>query len=223
MKLPKFGNDQAEIVIVCGKSKDETLKKAHEISTKRSDLKVKVLEQKSNGKANAVFEAFELCDGDLIAILDSDLSVDPETLSDFFRIIENGTADFVNGTRLIYGKEKGSMRFLNNIGNIIFQFLISFVIKQKLTDSLCGTKVFKKSYTNYLYRWRNSKIIKDPFGDFDFIFSAAFSGQKILEYPVHYRSRKYGKTQISRFKDGWKLLFYFLSSFVKFNSTNNES
>ena len=87
-------------------------------------MKIQVFQQNGRGKANAVFEAFEHCDGDLIAILDSDLSVDPETLSDFFRIIENGTADFVNGTRLIYGKEKGSMRFLNNIGNIIFQFLL---------------------------------------------------------------------------------------------------
>tara|TARA_Y100000816_G_scaffold64403_1_gene42664 strand:+ start:4899 stop:6221 length:1323 start_codon:yes stop_codon:yes gene_type:complete len=222
-RIPKFENSKNEIVIICGKSKDGTLKKATELITKRNDLNINVLEQQSNGKANAVFEAFEHCNGDLIAILDSDLSVDPETLSDFFEIIENGTADFVNGTRLIYGKEKGSMQFLNNIGNLVFQFLISFVIKQKLTDSLCGTKVFKRSYLEHLYRWRNSKTVKDPFGDFDFIFSAAFSGQKILEYPVHYRSRKYGKTQISRFKDGWKLLFYFLSSFVKFNSTNNES
>ena len=113
------------------------------LQNRYNNLDIKVLEQNSNGKANAVFQGFEKCSGELIAILDSDLSVDPETLVDFFDIIENGSADFINGTRLIYGKEKGSMRFLNNIGNIIFQFLISIVIRQKLTDSLCGTKVFK--------------------------------------------------------------------------------
>jgi hypothetical protein len=219
-RIPKQIYSDLELIIVCGPSKDGTLSKALELQKNNNILEIKVMEQTMNGKANAVFEGFEKCNGELIAILDSDLSVDPETLIDFFEIIENGNADFVNGTRLIYGKEKGSMRFLNNIGNIIFQFLISIVIRQKLTDSLCGTKVFKKSYLEFLNRWRSSKKIKDPFGDFDFIFSAAFSGQKILEYPVHYRSRKYGKTQISRFRDGWKLLFYFISSFVKFNSSN---
>ncbi len=103
------------------------------------------------------------------------------------------------------------MQFLNILGNLLFQFMISLVIKQKLTDSLCGTKVFKKSYLDFLNRWSNSTKINDPFGDFDFIFSAAYSGQKILEYPVHYRSRKYGSTQISRFRDGWRLLFYFIN------------
>ena len=219
-RLPKQIYSESEIIIICGPSKDGTLSKALELQENYKNLEIKVFEQSSNGKANAVFEGFKKCSGELIAILDSDLSVDPETLVDFFDIVENGSADFINGTRLIYGKEKGSMRFLNNIGNIIFQFLISIVIRQKLTDSLCGTKVFKKSYLEFLNRWRNSKKIKDPFGDFDFIFSAAFSGQKILEYPVHYKSRTYGQTQISRFRDGWKLLFYFVSSFVKFNSSN---
>ncbi len=221
-RIPKFANCEIEIVFICGPSRDNTLSKAYEIQNKYNNLDIKVLEQNSNGKANAVFQGFEHCTGELIAILDSDLSVDPESLTDFFEIIESGNADFVNGTRLIYGKEKGSMRFLNNIGNIIFQYLISFVIQQKLTDSLCGTKVFKKSFLEHLNRWRKSKKIKDPFGDFDFIFSAAFTGQKILEYPVHYRTRKYGKTQISRFRDGWKLFFYFISSYIKFNSSNTS-
>ena len=179
-RLPKQIYSELEVIIICGPSKDGTLSKALELQENYKNLEIEVFEQSSNGKANAVFEGFKKCSGELIAILDSDLSVDPETLIDFFDIVENGSADFINGTRLIYGKEKGSMRFLNNIGNIIFQFLISIVIRQKLTDSLCGTKVFKKSYLEFLNRWRNSKTIKDPFGDFDFIFSAAFSGQKFL-------------------------------------------
>ena len=157
---------------------------------------------------------------DLIAILDSDISVDPETLINFFKIIEDGHADFVNGTRLIYGKEKNSMQFLNIIGNLIFQSLISLVIKQKLTDSLCGTKVFKKSYLNFLYRWSEDLIIKDPFGDFDFLFSAAFSGQKILEYPF-YRSRNMEQLNF-RFKDGWTF-WLFINSLINLMSQDETN
>lgn len=215
-RIPNFDSDY-EIIIICGKSADNTLSVAHEIKIKNPEKNIKVLEQDGTGKSNAVFQGISHSSNELIAILDSDISVDPETLTYFFKIIEDGHADFVNGTRLIYGKEKNSMRLLNVVGNLLFQAMISIVIKQKLTDSLCGTKVFKRSYLKHLNHWASSTIIKDPFGDFDFIFSAAYSGQKILEYPVHYRSRKYGSTQISRFRDGWKLLIYFLNSLYKFN------
>ena len=95
------------------------------------------------------------------------------------------------------------------------------VISTKLTDSLCGTKVFKKELIEKMDDWTTELKIKDPFGDFDFIFSSAYSGNKILEYPVHYKARVYGTTQISRFSDGIKLLFYFLNSLIVFNSSKN--
>ena len=160
-----------------------------------------------------------MCIRDRIGILDADLSVDPETLVDFFEIVEKGRADFINGTRLIYKMESGAMRKLNNIGNIFFQFIISILISKKLTDSLCGTKVFKRSLIHNMYKWKKLLTIKDPFGDFDLIFSAAYSGEKILEYPVHYKARTYESTQISRFKDGFKLIFYFFNSLMVFNTS----
>ena len=88
------------------------------------------------------------------------------------------------------------------------EYLIGLIIKKKLTDSLCGTKVFKKEFINKLFWWQNTFKLKDPFGDFDLIFTAAFTGEKIIEYPVHYKSRIYGTTQINRFRDGFKLIFY---------------
>ena len=219
-RIPKFEN--TEIIFSYGKSKDNTLKVMKQITQSNKLFKFKLVKQTKNGKANAVWEALNVVENDLIAILDADISVDPETLSDFFDIIEKNNADFVNGTRLIYDMEKNSMRFLNRIGNRFFQFFISKIIKEALTDSLCGTKVFKKSYLNDLYFWQNIFGKKDPFGDFDLIFAAAYSGQKIVEMPIVYRERKYGTTQIARFKDGFKLLFYLTASFSAFNTSINE-
>ena len=215
-RIPHF-NEEYELVVVYGDSKDKTEEVVLNLENVFPELNIKVLKQSSNGKANAVWEAVEVCDMELIAILDSDQSVDPETLEHFFEILENGNADFVNGTRLIYPMEDKAMRTINTLGNKIFQFLISLVIKQKLTDSLCGTKVFKKSSVKKIKYWQNSLSSKDPFGDFDLIFSAAYAGDKILEYPVHYRARVYGETQISRFRDGFKLIKYFIESFYLFN------
>ena len=216
-RIPKFEN--CEIIFSIGKSSDSTLEVAKNIKVKNTDFNIKLIEQSKNGKANAVWEAITLSSGDVLAILDSDISVDPETLTDFFKIIESNSADFVNGTRLVYEMEKGSMRMINKFGNRLFQFLIGKIINEDLTDSLCGTKVFKKDLIKKIFWWQDNFNLKDPFGDFDLIFAASYTGQKILEYPIHYRTRKYGTTQISRFRDGFKLVKYLSKSFIVFNSS----
>lgn len=220
-RIPKFESEY-EIIFICGESKDKTHDVALDIKKDNPSINIKVIEQVSKGKGPGVLEAFKETSNDLIAILDSDISVEPETLIDFFEIIENRNADFVNGTRFVYKMEEGAMRKLNNVGNIFFQFIISIVISNKLTDSLCGTKVFKRELIQNLYKWQKLLKISDPFGDFDLIFSAAYSGNKIVEYPVHYKSRVYGSTQISRFRDGFKLLIYFINSLLVFKTSNNE-
>ena len=219
-RMPVFEN-HTQFIIVCGKSKDNTEKKALEIKNFYKELDIEVINQSSNGKSNAVWEALELTTGDLIAILDSDLSVDPETLPTFFSIIESNKADFVNGTRLFYKMEEGAMRILNTFGNKFFQSVISFIVPFNITDSLCGTKVFKSKYKEKIYEWKKEVKVNDPFGDFDLLFTAAHCSDKVLEYPVHYRSRIYGSTQISRFRDGYKLIIYFLFSLVTINSSKN--
>ena len=215
-RIPFLG-EETEAIISCGSSEDDTLKVANSLFS--DNLKIKVIEQSKTGKANAVWEALDIASGDLIAILDADISVDPEKLTEFFSVIESNRADFVNGTRLIYPMEKGSMRLINNIGNRAFQLLIALIIRLPLTDSLCGTKVFKRNLYEKIKLWQKTIKIEDPFGDFDLLFSAAYSGEKIVEIPIHYRTRKYGKTQISRFKDGFKLIRYLAKSFYKFNSS----
>lgn len=220
-RIPNF-NSQYEILLVCGQSSDKTLEKAYFLQQKYKNKPIKVIEQKSKGKGPGVLEAIKISNFEIISILDSDLSIDPEKLYEFFEIVEKGRADFINGTRFVYKMEEGAMRKLNSLGNLFFQFIISIVISTKLTDSLCGTKVFKKDLIDQMMKWKSNLLINDPFGDFDFIFSAAYYGNKILEYPVHYRARVYGTTQISRFSDGFKLFFYFINSLIVFNSSKND-
>jgi len=219
-RIPKF--DNCEILIVCGDSTDNTLTTSENIKKEYPDFNITVLEQSGTGKANAVWEALRETSGDVIAILDADISVEPETLTQFFEIIDNNYADFVNGSRLIYQMEADAMRSINKFGNRLFQFLISQVTRTQLTDSLCGTKVFKRDLIEKIFWWQKTFGLKDPFGDFDLIFTASFTGQKISEYPINYKARTYGKTQISRFRDGLKLIRYFLKSFMVFNTSRSK-
>ena len=122
-----------------------------------------VFEQSKNGKANAVWEAIEQAKYDAIAILDADISVDPEELTNFFEVLENTNCDFVNGTRLMYPMEDSAMRYINKIGNRSFQYIISKVIGINLSDTLCGTKIFKRSRIDSIYNWQKNFIYQIHF------------------------------------------------------------
>jgi hypothetical protein len=139
-------------------------------------------------------------------ILDADLTVAPEDLPKFFDAISNGKGEFINGSRLEYQMEKEAMRFLNLLGNKFFSWVFSYLLEQRIRDTLCGTKVlWRKDYEKIL-AGREYFGNFDPFGDFDLLFGAAKLNLKILEVPIRYRERTYGRTQISRFKHGLLLL-----------------
>lgn len=98
------------------------------------------------------------------------------------------------------------MRFLNMIANKSFGMIFTFLLGQRLRDTLCGTKVLRRS--DYLRIAANRDYFGDfdPFGDFDLLFGAARLNLKIMDIPVHYKQRTYGETNISRFRHGLMLL-----------------
>ena len=139
-------------------------------------------------------------------ILDADLTVAPEDLPKFYQAITEGTGEFINGTRLVYPMEKGAMRFLNYWANRTFALIFSFLLNQRFSDTLCGTKVLSKKHYDAIAAGRDYFGEFDPFGDYDLIFGAAKLNLKITEVPIRYADRTYGEPQISRFRDGFLLL-----------------
>ena len=139
-------------------------------------------------------------------ILDADMTVPPEDLLKFYNLISTGNAEFVNGVRLIYPMEEQAMRFLNLLGNKFFSIAFTWLLGQPIRDTLCGTKVLRKSDYQRIIENRAYFGNFDPFGDFDLLFGAAKLNLRILEIPIRYRARKYGETNISRWSHGWLLL-----------------
>ncbi|HJT33890.1 MAG TPA: glycosyltransferase family 2 protein [Pirellulales bacterium] len=169
-------------------------------------LRVKALQQTGRGKADAVRLGIAHASGDLIAILDADLTTPPESLADFYRAYCEGRGDFVNGDRLTLPMERGAMRTLNKLGNRFFARALSHVLETPLTDCLCGTKLFSRRDYQRLIAWRKDFGDRDPFGDFELLFPAAVLGLGIVNLPIRYAARTYGKTNIRRFRDGARLL-----------------
>lgn len=204
-RTPEFGTHQ-EFIFIEGNSVDNTYEEMLRVQTAYPDKDIRVMKQTARGKGNAVREAFDIAKGDILMILDADLTTPPEDMPKFYEALSTGRGEFINGCRLVYPMEKEAMRFLNYLANKFFGWLFSYLLGQRLKDTLCGTKVlFRKDY-ELIKANRHFFGDFDPFGDFDLLFGAAKLNLKITEVIVRYRDREYGSTQISRFRHGLLLI-----------------
>lgn len=216
--LPKFGKWQ-ELIFVEGHSLDNTWEKVQAASKMSQKLlKIRSYKQRGIGKADAVRFGFDKARGELLMILDADLTVPPHELLKFYQVIRNGEGEFVNGSRLVYPMEGGAMRLLNKIGNKAFSLLFTWILGQRFKDTLCGTKVLLKKNYQKISQGRKFFGEFDPFGDYDLIFGAVKQSLKVVEVPIRYRERVYGTTNISRFRHGWLLLMMTWFAFKRFKA-----
>jgi ubiquinone/menaquinone biosynthesis C-methylase UbiE len=204
-RLPRFGTHQ-EIIFVDGHSTDGTVEEVERIIKKYPQQDIKLFVQDGKGKGDAVRKGFAAATGDILMILDADLTMPPEDLPKFYDAIANGKGEFINGSRLVYPMEQKAMRLLNLLGNKFFSMVFTWLLGERIKDTLCGTKVlFRRDYERIATnRWYFGDF--DPFGDFDLLFGASKLNLKILEVPIRYQERTYGTTNINRFEHGWLLL-----------------
>ncbi len=217
-RIPKMGN-KMEVIFIEGNSSDGTWQKIQEIqkkyNSKQKSFIIRSYKQNKKGKAEAVFYGFEKAKNEVLFILDGDLTVSPEELNKFWKKIASGDAEYVNGSRLVYPMDDKAMQFLNFIANKIFSILFSWLLSQKYTDTLCGTKVLTKD--NFLRIKKKNKDLGDfdPFGDFFLIFGSSRLALKMCEIPIRYKARMYGSTQISRFSHGLMLIKMVIFAFFR--------
>jgi len=197
-RIPHMGSYQ-EVIFVNDGSVDCTEEKIKELMA--GDERVRLVSYPlCQGKGHAVRKGFDTAKGDVLMILDADMSVMPEDLPKFFGVFLRDKADFVNGTRMVY-TVKQSMHILHVLGNKIFSLIFTLLLKQRITDTLCGTKaLLKKDYEKIKL---SSKA--DPWGDFDLLLGAAKLGLRIKEMPVRYQKRIYGHSKMQPFKHGFIL------------------
>jgi SAM-dependent methyltransferase len=204
-RLPMMGS-KTELIFVEGHSRDSTFQTIQAEIPLHPSTPSLVFQQTGIGKADAIRLGFEKASGDILMILDADLTVPPEDLPRFYEAITSGIGEFINGVRLVYPMEKEAMQTLNFIGNKLFSMAFSWMLGQPIKDTLCGTKVMWRKDYEQIAANRSYFGDFDPFGDFDLIFGAAKLNRKIVDLPIRYRERVYGTTNISRWKHGFLLL-----------------
>jgi len=215
-RTPQMGRG-TELIFVDGNSSDGTVEAIERHLSGPAADHIRLLHQgDGTGKGDAVRKGFAAATGDVLFVLDADLTVPPEDLPKFYTAIAEGRGEFINGTRLVYPMEGEAMRFLNLLGNKFFSVALSAILAQRLKDTLCGTKVLLRRDYQRIVEGRAFFGDFDPFGDFDLLFGAARQSLKIVEMPIRYRDRTYGETKISRFRHGWLLLRMTAFAYRKF-------
>ena len=192
-----------ELIFVDDCSTDATAARVRELIAAHPERRIKLVSGPGQGKGAAVRAGLEQATGDVLMILDADMTVMPEDLPAFFEAITENKGEFINGSRMVYPLVGDAMRPLNILGNKLFATVFSFLLEQRIKDTLCGTKVVMRhnyakilaarQYFGDIYRW----------GDYDWIFGAAKASLKIVELPIHYVERTAGVTKMTkRFKNG---------------------
>ncbi|SRR6266545_214865 len=204
-RIPDMGRG-TELVFVEGHSRDNTYQAIEQAMAAHPERRCKLFRQSNVGKGDAVRLGFAEASGDIVMILDADLTVPPEDLPRFYEVLRTGKAEFVNGVRLIYPMEQQAMRFLNLVGNKFFSLAFSWLLGQSVKDTLCGTKVMWRADYEGIAANRSYFGDFDPFGDFDLLFGSAKLNLKIVDLPIRYRERTYGTTNIQRWRHGLLLL-----------------
>ncbi|MCA1960638.1 MAG: glycosyltransferase [Desulfomonile sp.] len=204
-RVPEMGSG-VELVFVEGHSRDNTYEAIQAAIAKHPDRNAKLLRQTGEGKGDAVRLGFDHAEGDILMILDADMTVPPEDLPRFYDALVSEKGEFINGVRLVYPLEDRAMRFFNLVGNKLFSAVFSWLLGQPIKDTLCGTKVLWRDQYRRIAANRSYFGTLDPFGDFDLILGAALLNLKILDLPIRYRERRYGETNIRRWKHGALLL-----------------
>lgn len=195
-RIPAMGK-HTEIIFCDDKSEDGTAAEVLRVIQCYPDKDIKLFYGPGICKATNVWTGFEKAQGDILMILDADLTVIPEELPYFFKAIVEGKGEFINGSRLVYPLQGNAMKFFNVVGNKLFSLLFSYIMGQKIKDTLCGTKVlWREDYfriKKYIGQWG----IKDLWGDYDLLFGATKLSLKVIDLPVHYFDRTYGQTKMT--------------------------
>jgi glycosyl transferase family 2/methyltransferase family protein len=205
-RIPDMGK-HTEIIFCDDKSTDGTADEVRRMQTLYAHRDIRLVNGPGICKAENVWTGFRHATGDILMILDADLTVMPEELPYFFDALAENKGEFINGSRLVYPIPKTAMKFFNRAGNKVFGIVFSYLLNHRFKDTLCGTKVLWRKDWLRIENELGSWGIRDLWGDYELILGASKLHLEIAEMPVHYQERVYGVTKMTKvFANGVRML-----------------
>lgn len=203
--IPRLACEQ-EILFVEGHSIDGTREEIERCIRDYPGHNIRLIGQPGTGQGDAILAGFSHAQGEIVILLEADMTSPPSDVRGVYESIRDGRAAFVEGSRFTKPIPPGAMPFLNRVGNRLFAAWFSLLLGQRFTDVLCGIKGIRKSDFKLLAKGWGQWGTVDPFGDFELLLGAAKLGLVITEVPVSYDPRSYGASKTRPFRHGGILL-----------------
>ncbi len=192
-KMPSFVD---EIVVVDNNSTDRTGEVA-------SSLGARVVLEKRKGYGRAYKTGIPAASSELVVTLDGDGSYPLEEIRPLLDHLIDNDLDFVSGSRFPL-KNKGSMRFMNQVGNMALTVAMFIFYFKGIRDSQSGMWAFKSSV------YPKFKMTSDgmPLSEELKIEAILAPGVKFDEYHIDYHER-IGEVKLNMWEDGLRNLLFF--------------
>lgn len=209
-QVRRCGAQSLQIVIVNDCSSDGT-KAALEKLPEADDLLI-VHHEKNRGKGAAIRTAQPLVEGDVMVIQDADMEYSPDEFPAMLRLIENGLADAVFGSRYS-GREILVDGFWHYVANKFLTTLSNMFSNIHLTDMETCYKMVRADLFEDLSLECNRFGIEPE-------LTAKLARRKcrIYEVPISYKARRFDEGKKIGWKDGVAAIWYIL----KYNILSRE-
>ena len=203
----------AQIVVVDNSSKDKTIEVAKKLLNPSSD---KIFIEKKRGKGNALKNAFSKVDSDIYIMADADGTYYAQDALKLLNILIEERLDLVIGDRISNNTYKNqNKRFGHNIGNYLFNKIISFASGHKFKDTFSGLRVISGPFV------KSFDFETDGFQiETEMCFKIGYLSADIKEVPINYGFRPINsKSKLNTFIDGYKILKFIINNLIFFKPT----
>jgi glycosyltransferase involved in cell wall biosynthesis len=214
--LPSIPAGIGEIILVDGHSTDDTIAVAQSLCPD-----IRIIRQVGKGKGDAMRAGFAACTQDIVVMLDSDGSADPEEILRFVEALVQG-CDFAKGSRFIKGGGSTDITLLRRLGNYALCGLVNLLFRERFSDLCYGYNAFRRNCLDH--------IVLDCTGfeiEAQLCLRVQKAGLKIVEVPSMESQRIHGQSNLRTFRDGWRILKVILHEWrnrpVRKNAIEEES
>ncbi|WP_397599258.1 glycosyltransferase [Silvanigrella sp.] len=179
-----------EVIIVDDNSPDKTWEIARTLSNEYPWLRV-IRRMSDRGLSSAVLAGFEISEGDILAVMDSDLQHDEKALLSFISAFEKG-AEIVVGSRKIAGGGIEDWSPFRKFVSWSATVLAKVALTKSVSDPMSGFFAIKrKIYETYKHEInpRGFKILLE--------FLARAKNTRIDEVGYTFRGRVHGESKLS--------------------------
>lgn len=194
---------EKQIIIVDDGSTDGTRDLIVQMAQEHKDIIQYRFHERNQGKGAAIQTGLQQVTGEVIIIQDADLEYHPEDYPTALRLIEEGWADAVYGSRFL-GPHRVFL-FWHYVANNFLTFLANVMTSGILTDMETGFKVFRAEV------FRNLEIRSYTF-DFEVEVTIKLFryGYRVYEIPITYTGRGYEEGKKITWRDGVRALWALL-------------